>query len=80
MMAFNFFYLCTPTRPRGTVVQVGNAVTLAPPTVWLGEPVTGAWVETSDGQVAIRWGRVPARVASGPTLMDQVSQGMGRPM
>lgn len=76
----NLLYVCTPTRPFGTIVQAGNAVPLTPPSSWLNEPVMGAWVETSDGQVAIRWGDVPERIAAGPTLIEQASLGFGRPM
>lgn len=74
----NFLYVCTPSRPRGTIVQAGNAIPLAPPPAWAEEPVIGAWVETHDRQVAIRWGRVPACIATGPTLIEQASQGFGR--
>lgn len=76
----NFLYVCTPSCPMGTIAQAGNAIPLSPPPAWAGEQVVGAWVETHDGQVAIRWGRVPARIAAGATLIEQASQGFGRMM
>jgi hypothetical protein len=70
-------YLITPTRPGGTIAAFGPAVPLSAPSSWAGEPVTGAWVETDQGEIAMRWGRVPSAIASRPCLMDDLKAAMG---
>ncbi|GAB3119246.1 hypothetical protein [Novispirillum itersonii] len=73
----NVLYVCTLSQLNGTLAAAGASVPLQPPTHWMGEPVIGAWAETGEGEIAIKWGRVPRRIAGRQTLMEQFQQQMG---
>ncbi|MBI3706895.1 MAG: hypothetical protein HY246_04340 [Proteobacteria bacterium] len=73
----NHLYVCTLSRVMGTIAASSDVVSLEKPDTYLGEPVIGGWVETTDGRIAIKWGSVPPQIAALPTMFDHYTKALG---
>ncbi|MGQ0663501.1 MAG: hypothetical protein ACT4P2_07910 [Pseudomonadota bacterium] len=76
----NFLYVCTLTHPLGTIAAAAEMLPLEKLDSYLGQPVTGAWLETADGRIAMTWGEVPARIKAAPSMFETYAKSLGPPM
>ena len=73
----NHLYVCTLSHVMGTIAASGDAISLEKPETYLGQPVLGGWVESTDGRIAIKWGTVPPSIAAVTTMFEQYTQQSG---